>query len=222
MQIPKGPIRAEAAIILFFFAGTLLNFVTATAQHLPSQDPGHKGYAKINGVKFSVPNSFNIEPSPDPHISFMRHSEYGLGLFVAVTEKQVDKAYLINLSDTLASNSLPSQKGFEWKVLPDKSGQKVSKVQTSGGNTKGYNKKTFLQMNYIVLATQNQTVVVGYMTTIGKEANAKFLFDLDGPGVLSMPGWYAQAHIIASITGERYEEINPGTYFKAVPSTKKN
>jgi hypothetical protein len=37
------------------------------------------------------------------------------------------------------------------------------------------------------------------------------LFELKGVGGMSMPGWYAQAHILASVTGEKYEDINPGT-----------
>jgi hypothetical protein len=48
-------------------------------------------------------------------------------------------------------------------------------------------------------------------------ADAKWLFDLDGSAGMSMPGWYAQAHIIASVTGEKYERINPGTELIAVP-----
>ena len=36
-----------------------------------------------------------------------------------------------------------------------------------------------------------------------------------------MPGWYAQAHIIASVTGEKYEQINPGTVISG-PIKKKS
>lgn len=221
MQTAKGRICVEVAVILFFFVA-LLNFGAASAQQLPSQDPGHKEDSEISGVPFSVPNDFNREASPNPHIAFMRHPKYDLALFVAVPETKVDKSYLINLSEMLASKLLPLEKGFDWKVLADKSGQKVSKVQTGRGNTKGYNKKTFLTTAYIILEIKDHTVLVGYTITVGKEINPKFLFDLDGPGAFSMPGWYGQAHIIASITGERYEEINPGTYLKAAPLPKKN
>lgn len=39
-----------------------------------------------------------------------------------------------------------------------------------------------------------------------------------------VPDWYAQAHIIASLTGEKYTEINSGTSIKAIDITvpKKN
>jgi hypothetical protein len=37
---------------------------------------------------------------------------------------------------------------------------------------------------------------------------------------MSMPGWYAQAHVIASITGEKYERINPGTEIIGTPLKK--
>ena len=65
-------------------------------------------------------------------------------------------------------------------------------------------------------------VLVGYIIKLGQDRDAKFLFNLKGVGGLSMPGWYAQAHIIASVTGEKYEEINPGTVITETPIKKKN
>lgn len=187
-----------------------------------SQDPGHKEFAETSNVKFSVPNSFNVEKPSDSRITFMRHKKYDLALFVAVPEKNIDENYLTNLSNALAQQLFSKEKDFRWKVLPLDYEGKVSKFQTSSGNTKGFNGKTFFQTDFIVVKIKDQEILVGYITQLGQYGNnQKYLFDLKGVGGMSMPGWYAQAHILASITGEKYEAINPGTVITGTP-VKKN
>lgn len=79
----------------------------------------------------------------------------------------------------------------------------------------------FVQTDYLTLKVKGRDVVVGYITQLGPDRNAKFLFNLKGVAGGSMPGWYAQAHLIASLTGEKYEEINPGTVING-PIKKKS
>jgi len=196
-------------------------FVVASAQ-LPSQDPGHKEDAEVVGVKFSVPNSFNLEKCSDSRVAFMRHKKYDLALFVAVPEKQVDDDYLTSLSNTLTSQLFPKEKDLRWKLLPSDSNERVSKFQVAGGNTKGFNGERLFQTDYITVKVRDREILVGYITQLGQFSNdAKYLFNLKGVGGMSMPGWYAQAHILASVTGERYEDINPGTVIQGTP-VKKN
>jgi hypothetical protein len=207
----------DIALVLVSFGFVILSLGSATAQ-LPSQDPGHKENAEVARVKFSVPNSFNLEKSSNLRVAFMRHEEYDLGLFVAVPEKQVDDTYLTSLSNTLVSQLVPKEKDFRWKVLPSASDSKVSKFQTASGNTKGFNDKKFFQTHYITVNVKGHEILVGYITQLGEYNNsAKYLFDLKDIGGMSMPGWYAQAHILASVTGEKYEEINPETSIEATP-----
>jgi hypothetical protein len=190
---------------------------SASAQ-LPSQDPGHKEDAEVAGVKFSVPNGFNLEKSPDSTVAFMRHDKYDLALFVGVPGRQVDDEYLTGLSNTLVSLLFPKEKGFRWKLLPSGSDKKVSKFQTASGNTKGYNGDKLFQTDYITVKVDGREIMVGYITRLGQYSNdEKYLFDQKGAGGFSMPGWYAQAHILASVTGEKYEQINPGTVIRATP-----
>jgi hypothetical protein len=212
----------KPAKLLFIFIFWGLISVSAQPK-IPSQDPGHKEDSKIQDVKFSVPNRFNLEKSTDSRVAFLRHEEYDhLALFVAVPDKQIDAAYLTGLSNYLVSQLLPAEKNFKWKLLSSGSADKISKYQTSAGTTKGLNEKIFVQSDYITVKVKGHEILVGYITRLGDEKNAKFLFDLKGIGGLSMPGWYAQAHIIASLTGEKYEKINPGTYFLGTPAPKKN
>jgi hypothetical protein len=208
------------AHVLANFVFVVLSFGFTFAQ-LTSQDPGHKEDAEVPGVKFSVPNKFNLEKSFDSNVAFMRHEKYGLALFVAVPEKQTDDEYLTKLSNTLVSLLYPDEKNFMWKILPVVSERRVSQYQTATGNTKGFNQKKCFQTDYKVLKVKDREIIVGYMMKLGQDKEAKFLYDLKGPGGLSMTGWYAQAHIIASITGEKYEEINRGTFIKGTP-VKKN
>jgi hypothetical protein len=212
----NSPIK-NTPYVLSSVVFVMLCCVAASAQ-LPSQDPGHKEDAEVAGVKFSVPNSFNLEKSSDSRVAFMRHKEYDLALFVTVPGQQIDHKYLTSLSNTLVSLLFPKEKDFRWKLLPRESVRKVSKFQTAGGNSKGFNGKKFFQTDYIIVKVKDQEVLVGYITQLGQFSNnAKYLFDLEGVGGGSMPGWYAQAHILASITSEKYEDINPGTVIRVTP-----
>ena len=200
------------------FVAFLLLSLTSLAAQLPSQDPGHKQDADVAGIKFSVPNSFNVEKLADPRIAFMRNKKYDLAMFVAVPERATDDDYLRSLSESLVSQLSPKDKNFRWKILFDATDGKVSKFQTSSGNTKGFNGEKFYQTHYITVDVNGQRILVGYITQLGEYSNnQKYLFDLEGAGGGSMPGWYAQAHILASITGEKYAEINPGTVIRGTP-----
>jgi hypothetical protein len=204
------------------FSFLLLSFGFALAQSY-SQDPGHKEKGEIAGTEFSVPNGFNLERSSDLKVAFMRHENIEhLALFVSVSEKQADDKYLTKFSNTLVSLLFPNEKDFRWKVLPSISGVKRSKYQTAAGNTKGFNQKKFFQIDYKILKVNNREIIVGYITKLGEDNEAKFLFSTDRPMGGSVLGWHAQAHIIASITGERYEEVNPPTTLRTAPATKSN
>ena len=195
---------------------------SSSVVQLPSQDPGHKEDAQVAGVNFSVPNDFNLEKSAESRMAFMRHKKYDLALFVAVPERAADDNYLTSLSDSLVSQLSSNDKKFRWKLLLDGPDSKVSKFQTASGSTKGFNGKKFFQTHYITVKVKDQQVLVGYITQLGQHGNnQRFLFESEGEGGMSMPGWYAQAHILASITGEKYAEINPGTFIRADP-VKKN
>jgi len=199
----------------------LLLSLGSSAAQLPSQDPGHKEDAHVAGVNFSVPNSFNVESGAELRIAFMRHKKYDLALFVAVPERTADDNYLTSLSESLVSQLAPNDKNFRWKVLPSATDSKVSKFQTAGGNTKGFNGKKFFLTNYITVNVNDREILVGYITQLGEYDNSqRYLFDSEGAAGASMPGWYAQAHILASITGEKYAEINPGTFIRGTPLKK--
>lgn len=190
-----------------------------------SKDPGHKQDAEIAGVKFSVPNGFNLEPSVDVAISFMRHEKYHLALFVAVPNAQIDKVYLTALSNSLVSQFLPQEKSFDWKWWPYTSSDKMSKYQIGRGNTTGFNNKRFVMTDYFIIQTQGREVIVGYIALIAPRKNAEFaenLFNLKKVGARSEPGWHGEAHVMASITGETYEEITSDTFVDGLTIRKKS
>jgi hypothetical protein len=195
---------------------TLLLVAYSAWPQLPSQDPGHKGYAEVAGVKFSVPKRFVLQTRSTDNVAFMLRAEYELGLFVAVPNGPVSDKYLTDLSNVLAAKLYPKERVFQWKLLSENASTKVSDFQIGRGNTKGFNGKKLVQTAYILVEVKGRKVV-GYITAHGHDTDAKWLFDLEGSAGMSMPGWYAQAHVIASVTGEKYERINPGTELIAVP-----
>ena len=203
-----------------FVLGLLFLIPISVSAQLPSQDPGHKEYADVAGVKFSVPRRFKLQKSSDQTVAFMLQAEYGLGLFVTVADGKIDDDYLTHLSINMAAKLFPQDSGFDWKIMPDPSFKRVSDFEVATGNTKGFLPRKLVQTDYIVLNVKGRNVIVGYVTRLGSDADAKYLFDLQGPAGMSMPGWYAQAHVIASITGEKYERINPGTELIGTPIAK--
>src|SRR6202022_3893954 len=66
-----------------------------------------------------------------------------------------------------------------------------------------FNSKKLVQIDYILLNVKGRAVIVGYLNNLGRDADAKYLFDLKGPAGMSIPGWDAQAHIISSETGKK-------------------
>jgi hypothetical protein len=187
-------------------------------------DPGHKAFSEIAGVKFSIPNNFDLhQPAPAADVAYMYDSRLGIGLYVAVPEKPVNGEYLLSLSKTLAAHVFPKAKDFEWKaVVYYGQGNSVSKFQTASGVSKGLNGKTYIQVDYLAVSAGNREVLIGYVTQSLNYpgSSSRSLFDAEGAGGMSMSAWYAQAHVIASVTGEKYKELSPGTSV-TVPVPKK-
>lgn len=92
----------------------------------------------------------------------------------------------------------------------------MSKLEVRGGMLQGFNGRQRVFIQYRVLKAQGKEVMVGYVFGLGEEEQASMLFERNLGGD-SMPGTYAQAHVIASITGEKYNTIIPllrlGSYY---------
>ena len=55
------------------------------------------------------------------------------------------------------------------------------------------------------LSKLRHDIIVGYIAAFGDERDAKFLFDVDGREY-SFLGWKSLFHLIASVTGEKFDE----------------
>ena len=206
-------LAALAVLVLYVFSSLAQTF---------NQDPGHKEYVSVNGVKFSSPNGFDTQRlKVNENVAYVPHQKYDLGLLVAASEKPIDFDYTERLASLATSHLFPKEKGgYSWKKLGGY--QKVSKYEVGGGMLQGFNGHQRVLMQYRQLQIGGKDIVVGYSFGLGRGPEAGRLFDRNLGGD-SMPGWYAQAHIIASITGEKYTEINPGTsIISAPPPERKN
>lgn len=178
------------------------------------QDPGHKEYSEVAGVKFSIPVGFDLrQPAPGADLAYMHDRRSSLGLYVAVPgAKPVDDAYVTSVSKTVAALALPGAGDLKWKFVFFNEETGASKFQTASGVAKGLSGKTYIQIDYLAVKVEGREVLIGYVTQSGSYpgSNLKEMFSADGPGGLSMPAWYAHAHVVASVTGEKYRELNPG------------
>jgi hypothetical protein len=195
-----------------------LSLICATNAQSINTDPGNKETLSISGVTFSCPKHFNIEREHiDKEFVYMRHDKYDLGLFVVATEKtDVDNDYVHKLANLMSNYLFPQElETFSWKQLGGY--EKASKFEIAGGMMQGFNGLQRVFVQYRQLHITGRQVIVGYVFGLGRGDDARQLFERNLGGD-SMPGWYAQAHIIASITHERYDQINqPGSRIAARP-----
>ena len=172
---------ANAEVLLATLGFVLLSLILASAQQTSSQ-LRHKQDSEIGGVKFSVRQDFELAPSADSTIAFMRHAKEEIALFVAVPDKQNDGNYLTELSKSLVSQLIPQETGFVWKIVRDTSDRTLSKYQTASGASKGLslNSKTYVQIDYLIVKGHRREVLVGSIKRFGAEREAKFLFEVEG------------------------------------------
>lgn len=183
-------------------------------------DPGHRENVSVAGLQFSCPNSFELQPEhTNDQLAFMRHEKYELGLFVAVLEKNINSRYVKQLAIQTTSYLYPKGKSnYAWKRL--KGYEKVSKFEIDGGMVQGFNGQQRVCVQYRRIKVQQKEVVVGYVFELGSGELAKQLFERNLGGD-SMEGGYAQAHVIASMTREKYDDLAPATGFVAAPPPPK-
>jgi len=191
------------AILLIIPSGA-----TRALNQLPSSDPGHKTFVTIQGIKVSCPNSFMpVAGAPDAACLVMRHEKYKLALFAEPEGTGTPRENVGRiLAQLLREGVSEEESGYKWKALDDYN--KVSKFERGGGMIQGFNGKQRVGIKYRELEVQGKRILVGYAFDLQGGAEARRLFE-ENLGGDSMPGWYAEVHVICSITGERYDELNP-------------
>lgn len=217
-------VLSVAVVLAMTFHG---NTQAQTVDPVFNQDPGHKSYLFVGGLKFSCPRDFACERSRgDGMAIYIRHNEYNLELVLGIEAKEVPEL-TENLARAATSHVFPKQRDFSWKQLPQDAelpiGKRASKFETGRGGLQGFNGLQRVVFQYRRIKMKDKEVIVEYLLGLGRGPQAKDLFDQNLGGD-SMPGWYAQAHIIASLTGEKYADINPGAVIMGTDITppKKN
>ncbi|HEX5731961.1 MAG TPA: hypothetical protein VF131_03920 [Blastocatellia bacterium] len=211
-----------SGVLLFSFVFMAADTISGTSTQSSYTDPGHKEYVEVGDVRFSCPKYFSLQQKQtNNQIAYMRHDKYDLGLIVAVADQSIDDEYINRIAALVSSHLFPKESSpYSWKRMEEY--QKVSKFEVGGGMVQGFNGHQRIFLQYRILKSKGKEVVVGYGFGMGTGKEAGILFERNLGGD-SMPGWYAQAHIIASITGEKYEQINPpGSRIAAPPPPGKN
>lgn len=202
LRIEWSRFNIGTRIVLVLFV-LFIEFPIGRAQRVPKPS-GVAQSEVVSGVKFTVPKDFRLQQSPRSNVAFMRHEKDDVALFVAVPKnKQVDDQYLTSISNEVASQLLPHEQGYVWKV----SRRSSAKTDTRRGfivTTKGFNDRVYMQTDFMVVKAQQQTVVLGSIFSSGSDKGARHLFDVEGHEY-SFSGWKAIFQLMASVTGERYQ-----------------
>lgn len=183
-------------------------------------DPGPQHSVAFRDLKPSFPPEFDVQRQRiDEALVYLPHQAAELGLFVALPDKAVKDDYYKQLSAQVAAYMLPKEKpGYAWKKLDGYT--KMSKFEAGGGEFQGFNGQQRVLVNLRRIRLKEREVVVGYIVALDRGPQARQLFEQNLGGIV-IPASNAQAYVIASLTGEKYEDINPDASFNAVPETKR-
>jgi hypothetical protein len=177
-------------------------------QKYQSYDPGHKSFVTLGGVHVSCPNGFSpVATRLRQECIVMRHERFKLALFATTTDRDSARATVDRIAKVVLSDGVFEESdGYRWKDLGDYAKQSV--YETGGGRMQGYNGNHRLGLTYRLLSVGDETFIVGYVFDLHGGADASRLFDknLGGDSVL---GAIAETHVICSITGEKYDDLNP-------------
>jgi hypothetical protein len=182
----------------------------ANAQHkYHSFDPGHRSFVTLGDTQVSCPNGFTpVAVRPGGSCLVMRHDLFKLALFVARIERgttgraALDRIAAVVLKDGVSEDVA----GYRWKDFNDY--RKQSAFETGGGKMQGFNGKQDLGLAYRELTFGEKTFVEGYVFDLHGGADAARLFERNVGGD-SLLGAIAETHVICSITGENYDDLNP-------------
>jgi hypothetical protein len=198
----KGAVGASS----FVLATCML--CASAQQKYHSFDPGHRSFTSLGETRVSCPNGFTpVATRPGVDCVVMRHDLFKLALFVARAERGPARAAVERIAAVVLKDGVSEDlAGYRWKAFDDY--RKQSAYETDGGKLQGFNDKERLGLAYRELTFGARTFVVGYVFDLHADANAARLFEKNLGGD-SLLGAIAETHVICSITGEKYDDLNP-------------
>jgi hypothetical protein len=145
----------------------------------------------------------------------LRHDRFKLALFVAPEHAGSARARLDEvLGQVLKDGVSEAGVGYKWRRFGAHA--KESRFETDGGTLQGYNGVTLLGVAYRELTVGGKRTVIGYVFDLhgGVDGGRLFEQDLAGDSII---GSLAETHVICSITGEAYDDLNPNRGGAEVP-----
>src|SRR6185312_16137568 len=137
-------------ILTAIFISIALMGVCALGGNL-QPDPGHKAEVTIDGIKFSCPKGFSLQPvSGYAAARLMRHNRGIAGVFVMLPGKNINNEFFEGIANALAFTLLKD--GAEYKWNRDTAYAKVSKFETSGGGLVGFDGQKLVCFQYRLLS----------------------------------------------------------------------
>ncbi len=170
-------------------------------------DPGQKEEVAIGSVKFSCPKGYTVQAvSGFATTRLLRNnkSKGGAGVFVMLPGKNINNEFIEEIANALASALFKKGASYKWKRDTDYA--KVSKFETSGGGLLGFDGQKLVCFHHHLLSLDGKDVLVGQVFKLSQGVEAKRAFD-DGLGGLRPDNIAGETHVIASLTGEKYNDI---------------
>ena len=185
-----------------------------------THDPGHQAYVSIRDLQFSCPRGFDLgRQQTNDQFAYIPNPGGYMALIVVVPDKKPDDGYLKQLAAQFAVTLLPQEKpNYSWKKLDGY--DKMSKFELGGGTFQGFNGEQRVMAEFRRIKVKEREVIVGDVFAADRGKQAKMLFERNLT-VINFDGVNAQAHVIASLTGEKYEAINPEASFQIAPVPKR-
>jgi len=188
------------ALILSMIVGN-----SAAGQAQQTSDPGSAGMETLGGLRFSCPYRFRrSDVLSTSKIVYLMDDGSSIGLVVRKISGKLSEKESRALASEIVGQYLVEDATIQWKSLERDDAISKHEIQTE--RFLGFNGTKLVLFQFRIIEAKGQKIMVGYFASPSPRGDEKERF---GQGEnFSCNCDDAQAHVIASITGEPFESIS--------------
>jgi hypothetical protein len=193
----------KIALLIYLTLSMTVSHAVAGQVAQPS-DPGSAGMETVGGLRFSCPNRFRrSDVLSTSKIAYLMDDGSSIGLIVRKIHGKLNEKESRALASEVVGQYLVEDATIQWKSLDR--GDAISKYEIQTESFLGFNGTKLVLFQFRIVEAKGQKIMVGYFASPSPRGDEKERFN-QGEG-FSCNCDDAQAHVIASITGETFESI---------------
>jgi len=169
-----------------------------------SSDPGSASMETVGGLKFSCPNRFRrSDVLSTSKIAYLMDDRAEIALVVKKVHGRLNEKESRALASEIVGPYLVDDLSIQWKSLDRDDPISKNEIQTE--RMLGFNGTKLVLFQFRIIEAKGQKIIVGYFASPSPRGNEKERFNHGEAFDCNCDD--AQAHVIASITGEPFDSI---------------